>query len=680
MIDPTPALGTATLQLDRRQWLSATAGLAALFGLDSGGTLARFARSHTLLGFKPIPPSKSDDVRVPADYRARVFFPWGTPTRTGGPAWSPDASADDQRQQAGMHHDGMAYFPIDARFDPETGRLQGSSQHGYLAINHEYTDEGLLHADGVATWTAAKVRKSKAAVGVSVIEIRQLEGEWKVVDGWRITALDEVAIAGPARGHDLLKTGGDTDAAYERDGTGTEGTFANCANGITPWGTYLTCEENFQDHFARTLPTKDAIDQMDPVAKLDSHRLTRYGIGHPFVSVPGWHSTYGWERFDPHYDADRAEYRNHCHRYGWVVEIDPRDPSRKATKRTALGRLRHENAAVVIAPDGRVVVYMGDDARFEYVYKFVSSKRFDPELDNDDDATRRRKRDHNWTLLDDGKLYAARFDAGDTGEWIELSTEHPALAESGAFASTAEVVIFARHAADLVGATKMDRPEWIAVDCDPGTRRVRHAYVSLTNNSKRGAPGNEGPNPANPRADNIYGHILRWRDIDGDPTATTFQWSIFVACGNRQHGLAEQRGNIKDAPGAGSQDFGAPDSMTMDPRGGVLWVQTDVSVSVANETPFAALGNNQMLAIDVATGEVRRFLTGPAGCEITGLAFTPDCKTLFVNVQHPGEVGDGFSDPAHPLAVSRWPSGAADGRPRSATVVITHKDGKAIGA
>jgi len=679
-LDPAAPLGGLS-QFDRRQWLCGTTAIAALFGLDRSRALRWFAagdhRPH--FAFAPVPASTADSVQVPAGYECRVFFPWGTPVRPSAPAWAPAASADDQRLQAGMHHDGMVYFPAGERFGGDISTATGSSTHGFLAVNHEYTDEGLLHEDGVQTWTAAKVQKSKAAVGVSVLEIRREGDAWQIMGGRRITALDRLDFGGPARGHELLRSAGAEDLPFERDGTGVQGTFANCASGRTPWGTYLTCEENVQDYFKRTPLGRDEVAALDAAGRLAEHRFVRYGIGEAQIMVTGWHSSYGWDQFDPRFDADLPAHRQHCHRFGWVVEVDPRDPMRRPCKRTALGRFRHENAAVVLAPDGRAVVYMGDDARFEYVYKFVSDGRFEPEAEGDDDAERARKREHNWQLLDDGRLFVARFDAGDTGCWIELSPAHPDLAASGAFPTQAEVAVFARHAADLVAATKMDRPEWIAVDQEPATRRLRHAYVSLTNNSKRGVPGSEGPNPANPRADNVYGHILRWRETDGDPTATTFQWSLFVLCGYRKHGLAEQRGTVKDAAGTKDQDFGSPDGLTMDPRGGVLWVQTDVSTTLMHETPFAKLGNNQMLAIDVATGEVRRFLTGPRGCEITGLAFTPDCKTMFVNVQHPGEAGDQFSDPAQPLLVSRWPNGAADGRPRSATLVITRQDGGAIG-
>ena len=661
--------------------LAGGSAFAALFSLGSWAKkgLSAGRRLFQRLGFQPVRASSADQVVVPEGYQARPFFAWGTPVRPTQAGWKPASSAEEQRYQAGMHHDGMAFFPVDARWDVEQWQLDGSSTHGFLALNHEYTDEGLLHEDGVANWSAEKVLRSKAAVGVSVIEIEQQDGEWQILDGRRITGLDSYEVGGPARGHALLKSPA-SDSPGDREGTTIEGTFGNCANGQTPWGTYLTCEENVQDYFARDLPSLEAVGKMNEAELLVEARLRRYGIGAAFKPLVGWRSAYGWDQFDDRFNSDLPQWSNYSNRYGWVVEIDPRDPERKPVKRTALGRFRHENASVVVGPDGRVVTYMGDDARFEYVYKFVSDGKFDPELPEDDDAERSRKRDHNWGLLDEGTLYVARFDEGDTGLWLPLTLDNPQIKASGMFRDDAEIVVYARHAADLVGATKMDRPEWLTVDQDKKTREVDHVYVSLTNNTGRGMPGAPGPNPANPRVDNIYGHIVRWRETSGDPTATTFQWSIFVMGGYHGSAVEAQRGTIKPAPGSASMDFGSPDGLTMDPRGSVLWVQTDVSVSLQNQGAYKTLGNNQMLAIDVATGEVRRFLTGPRGCEITGLAFTPDCRTMFVNVQHPGETSGSFSDPANPMVVSSWPNGAKDGKPRSATVIVTRDDGGPIGA
>jgi secreted PhoX family phosphatase len=340
-----------------------------------------------------------------------------------------------------------------------------------------------------------------------------------------------------------------------------------------------------------------------------------------------------------------------------VVEIDPYDPQRQPVKRTALGRFKHEGAAVTLAADRRVVVYMGDDERFEYVYKFVSKAPFRP-----------GDREANLRLLDDGTLHVARFNADGSGEWRELTHGRNGLDDAAGFADQAEVLIQARSAADRVGGTRMDRPEWIAVH--PTTREV---YCALTNNSLRGREGHPAADPANPRAGNVFGHIVRWREEGGDPAAARFAWDVFVLGGDPALGDPVKRGTIK------GDAFGSPDGLWFDPRG-VLWIQTDVSGRDLNKGDYANLGNNQMLAADPTAGEIRRFLTGPNGCEITGVVMTPDLRTMFVNVQHPGETAGERSDPARPTAVSRWPDGPAGGRPRSATIVIRRRDGGVIGS
>jgi secreted PhoX family phosphatase len=301
-----------------------------------------------------------------------------------------------------------------------------------------------------------------------------------------------------------------------------------------------------------------------------------------------------------------------------------------------------------------VVVYMGDDERFEYVYKFVSRDRYLP----GDRAAHRR-------LLEHGTLSVARFDADGTGQWLELAHGRNGLDAAAGFPSQAEILIDTRTAADRVGATKMDRPEWVAVH--PRTGEV---YCTLTNNANRGQTDHPGPDPANPRASNVFGHVVRWREEGGQPAATRFAWDVFLLCGDASVADAAKRGTIK------GDSFGSPDGLWVDPRG-VLWIQTDAAPSALGRGDYAGLGNNQMLAADPATGEVRRFLTGPRGCEVTGVVTTPDGTSMFVNVQHPGEPDNARNDPARPTAVSAWPDG---GRPRSATIVIRRRDGGVIGA
>lgn len=621
----TPDLGTL---IDRRRRALLQSGLAtALFAalpsaVQAAGNAGRATRPP--IGFAPIGIGSDDSVRVPAGYVADLLYAWGDPV-SDGPGFLSDAtnSADDQAQQAGMHHDGMHFFP-----------LAGSSSHGLLCINHEYTDDGLLHPGGMADWSAEKVRKSKAAHGVSVIEVRSERGQWQVVRpskyARRVTADTPIRLAGPAAGSPALRTAADPAGALAR------GTINNCAMGVTPWGTYLTCEENFNGYFkAGATPTAEQ---------------KRYGIT---AATAG----YRWHEHDERFDAER--HPNESNRFGWVVEIDPLRPDSLPVKRTALGRFKHEGAFVTLARRGQVVAYMGDDERFEYIYKYVSHRPFVAGQPSDG-------------LLDDGTLYVARFAEDGSGRWLALRFGENGLTQENGFADQADILVRARRAADVVGATPMDRPEWIAVHPKNG-----EVYCSLTNNNQRGVGGKPGTDAANRRADNKYGHIVRWTEAGGDAAATDFRWDTFVECGDPAQANAAHRGNIK------GDLFASPDGLWFDPSGR-LWIQTDVSTSALDKPDHTAFGNNQMLVADPESGEVRRFLTGPRGCEITGITQTPDGRTLFVNIQHPGEPPSERSDPSQPNAVSRWPANqfpaSPGGRPRSATVVIRQKDGRVIGS
>ncbi len=599
-----------------------------------GGILAalpacatRGGGAEKLIGFTGLPVSTADAVSVPAGYRAQVLYAWGDTvgSLSGQPAfkWDASNSADEQALQAGMHHDAIEYFSLPYG--------AGSAERALLAVNHEYTDDGMLHTDGMKTWTADKVRKSQMATGVSVLEVQRDGGRWEVVRpsryARRITAQTPIRFAGPAAGHALLQT------AADPQGMQVLGTINNCAGGYTPWGTYLTCEENFNGYFsnAGSIPA----DQR------------RYG-----VNARG--AGYRWHEHDARFDANANP--NEPNRFGWVVEIDPYDVQSPPVKRTALGRLKHEGAMVTQAKDGRVVIYMGDDERFEYIYKFVSAKPFDPV-----------NRAANRNLLDEGTLYAAFFNDNGSGSWLELKHGENGLTAANGFAGQAEILVRTRQAADFVGATKMDRPEWTAVH--PLTKDV---YVTLTNNTGRGAEGQPGVNGANPRAGNVFGHILKWTEQGADSGAQRFSWEQFVLAGDPAHPDPAKRGNIN------GDAFGSPDGLWFDARG-VLWIQTDVSTSVLNKGDYARTGNNQMLAADVATGEIRRFLTGPSGCEITGCTMAPDGRTMFINIQHPGETPSERTDPAQPRGVSNWPDFRPDGRPRSATLAIRREDGGLIG-
>ena len=612
-----------------------TAAVALLMGSHTLTANAATTAKGQPLGFTGVPVSSADTLVVPPEYDAQVLYRWGDATGMAGsaaPAFSADASNSWQEQllQSGMHHDGMEYFPLDK-----------NPRHGLLAINHEYTDDGLLHSDGMKTWSADKVRKSQAAHGVSVIEVVERAGVWRVMPNSRyarrITGNTPMLFSGPAAGHALLKTSADP------AGLRPLGTLNNCAAGQTPWGTFLTCEENWNGYFS-------AQDKPNPDE-------ARYGL-----RAKGF--GYRWHEFDERFDA--AKHPNEPHRFGWVVEIDPQDPTQTPIKRTALGRIKHEGATTTLSRDGRAVVYMGDDERFEYIYKFVSRDKVKP-------GGYRA----NQEILDHGTLYVARFDAQGYGRWLPLVHGEDGLNAAAGFASQAEVLIKCRQAADAVGATRMDRPEWVAVH--PNTGEV---FVTLTNNSSRGKDGRMA-DAANPRNDNIMGHIIRWREgkglqdsavsrLDGDASATEFRWMHFALAGDPNAGKAEYRGTIK------GDMYGSPDGLQFD-AGGLLWIQTDISTSAMHKGAYQSMGNNMMLCADPVTGETKRFLTGPAGSEITGITFTPDRRAVFINIQHPGETASERSDPAQPKAVSHWPDGPTGGRPRSATVVIRRKDGGVVG-
>ncbi len=608
-------------------WLGACAAMPPSGSAPSAGSAgsAGPATAKPLLGFKAVPPATGDAVVVPEGYVAQPLAPWGEPVGVPGnmPAWRADAtnSAAEQAVQMGMHHDGIHFYPIN-----------GSSTRGLLTMNHEYVDDGLLHPGGLADWSAEKVAKSQAAHGVAVIEVELQRGAWQMVRpsrfARRITARTPFALQGPAAGHALMRT------AADPAGRTVLGTLNNCASGKTPWGTYLSGEENFAYYFG-------GVDQPD------AHQA-RWGLRKT--------AFFNWPAFDERFDASR--HPNEYNRFGWVVEIDPMDPTSVPIKRTALGRAAHEGAWVGVTRDNRAVVYSGEDSRFEYIYKFVSRDAIAPAGGGLTQAQANRE------LLDHGTLYVARFDADGSGRWLPLVHGQGPLTAANGFADQGEVLIKTRQASDLLGATKMDRPEWIAID-----QNAREVYCTLTNNSERGAAGKPGIDAANPRANNVMGQIIRWKE-DADFSGTTMHWDHLVLAGDPANARAEAKGNIQ------GDIFACPDGLYVDARG-VLWIETDMHASQMYKGELARIGNNQMLACDRATGEVRRFLTGPTNCEITGATQTPDGTTMFINIQHPGENASDRSDPADPTKFSAWPTGT---RPRSATVAIRRADGGVIGS
>jgi secreted PhoX family phosphatase len=582
------------------------------------------------MGFTEVPASDADALIVPPGYVAQVIVPWGTPLWSNAPAFAEDASnsAADQELQVGFNHDGMHYFPL--------WRGPLGNRRGLLVINHEYTDANQIYSAAVGrtiTNDAAgreKVAKALAGHGVSVIEIqRDSNGDWShVIDSpynRRITGTTPMAFSGPVSpSHPMLQSAITPNP---------RGTLNNCAHGYTPWGTYLACEENWNGYFG----TADA--GWTPTALEARYGVSRAGFG------------YNWHIAEPRFDL--AVNRNELNHFGWVVEIDPFDPRSTPVKRSKLGRIKHEGATVTEAR-GRVVVYTGDDENGDYLYKFVGDRPW------------RMWRARGESPLDHGTLYVAKFEENGTGTWIALEHGTGPFTVANGWADQADVLIRTRQAADAVGATRLHRPEWVSVD-----ENTKDVYLTLTNGSGNNAAVNSNRDP------NPYGHIVRFREADHDNTALAFEWDIFVIAGDPAYDPSVP---------ASQPAFGSPDGIWVDPDG-LVWIQTDISNSSQNlaSRGYDRVGNNQMLVADPATGEVRRFLTGPRGCEITGVQTTPDQRTMFINVQHPGESTTfwnnqfGAPTPANPTSVSTWPYGNGR-RPRPATVAIRKLDGGKIGS
>ncbi|HSN72760.1 MAG TPA: PhoX family phosphatase [Steroidobacteraceae bacterium] len=620
--------------------LSGTALARPVNGGQPAVTQGPVNRPAALLGFTAIPHSFEDVVTLPPGYSYQLMIPEGAPITADAPDYIPGDfnSGADREKQAGAHHDGMWYYPLH--------RGQRGNEHGLLVVNHENIDPPFLHPTGIivnpdGSRDADQVRKEIASHGVSVVELlKGADGRWRNVRGRynrRITGQTVMELTGPVAGSDFVKT------AFDNAGYYTRGTLNNCAMGYTPWGTDLTCEENWAGYFTTS-------ENPQPREK------ARYGVnggqGYRWWLAPGDQ----YERFDTTPTAASAmqDYRNEANCFGWVVEIDPFDPKSTSKKRTALGRFAHEGAWVAPVKPGRpVVVYSGDDSRGEYMYKFVSAKPYHPTKANGD-------------LLDAGTLYVARFNDDGSGVWVALVYGQNGLTDANGFTSQADVLVNTRTAADFVGATRMDRPEWAAVDA-----RTGYVYLTLTNNTNRGVA--YATDNANPRAVNRDGHIIRWLESDGAYEATTFAWDIFVFGGPTLATINQLGADPVYAaqvfPGTARQaylgeeaSFNSPDGLWLAPNG-IMWIETD-----GYRSDSRGFGNQQMLAADPETGDIRRFLTGPNDSEITGICSTPDGRTIFANIQHPGERGN-----------STWPNINGETRPRSATLIITKDDGGVVG-
>ncbi|PKG78731.1 dTDP-glucose 4,6-dehydratase [Shewanella sp. Actino-trap-3] len=611
-------------------------------------------QSSAVLGFESIAGSKTDAVVVPAGYSAYVLAPWGTPLNSKAAAWKADGSntAIDQENSVGMHHDGMHFFP-----------LNDAADDGLLCINHEYIDQDALHPSGPTFDADGKrsvideIRKEINAHGISVVRIKLVNNLWQVVENdshnRRFTGATVMDIAGPLAYSSYLET------RYSPDGSQARGTLNNCGNGYTPWGTYLTCEENWPGYFVN----KGALTEQQTRIGISTSD-TRYGWNH--LAGDDDERLDEFARFDVTPTGSNAanDYRNEANGHGYIVEIDPYNPNSRATKRTALGRFRHEGCAFGKLEEGKPIsFYSGHDSRFEYLYKYVSDAAWDPV-----DANSTNRLTVGDKYMNAGTLYVAKFTEDGIGEWLPLTldgvtTDGSTLA--GTFDSQAAIILNTAGAADLVGATPMDRPEWTTVDPFTGT-----VYLTLTNNTKR----TDSTNVANPRLNNSFGHVIRWNEGD---SATEFSWDIFVF-GSPTDGDAETNlSGLTDL-----NQFASPDGVSFDQRG-ILWVQTDNGASEVTEAtndqmlaivPSAMLdadGNQQVVTAENQT-QLKRFFVGPNGCEVTGFAITLDYTTVFANIQHPSNWP--YSDKADQAT----PAGTLV-RPRAATVMIRKNDGGEVG-
>ncbi|MBB1248907.1 PhoX family phosphatase [Rhizobium sp. G21] len=622
-------------RFSRRGFLGGSLAVAAIASTVSPlalGAASEAQAASPSFNFDEVEAGVDETHHVARGYDADILLRWGDKLFADSPEFDPMAqTAATQLRQFGYNNDYVGFVPLD-----------GAADHGLLVVNHEYTNAELMFpnfakvgkqmVDGkeedaviMGEFTKELVDIEMAAHGGTVVEIRKVDGKWRpVLDGKynrRITAMTEMSISGPAAGHDRLKT--------KDDPTGTRvfGTINNCAGGVTPWGTWLMAEENINGYFGGEMPESHP----------EHAAFKRYGI-------PG--DNYKWHAFYDRFDVSKEP--NEANRFGWVVEVDPMDPTSTPVKHTALGRFKHEGCESIVNKDGRVVVYCGDDERFDYVYKFVTAGKFNP----DDRAA-------NMKLLDEGTLYVAKFHEDGVVEWLPLIHGQGPLTEANGFRSQADVVINARLAGDALGATKMDRPE--DVQPNPKTGKV---YCMLTNNSKR---KDEQVDAANPRGKNKFGHIIEITETDGDFASTKSTWEVLLKCGDPS--VADVGASFSTATTANGW-FGMPDNCAIDVDGR-LWVATD--------------GNNKkdtgrtdgVWAVETEgpmRGTSKLFFRVPVGAEMCGPCFNPTSDTFFVAVQHPGDAGlPTFETPA-----TRWPDFKDGMPPRPSVVAITKQGGGKI--
>ena len=640
-----PTLGDIIHQrINRRSALTGTLAVSAIAALTSPLALftdrSAHAASPPSFRFNEIAHGTDETHHVAPGYRAEILMRWGDPVTAGASAFDPyQQTPATQETQFGYNNDYIGYLPLPLG--------STNSTHGLLFINHEYTNEELMFpglgrqdpfgGGDFSGMTQDLIDIEMSAHGASILEVKKDNGTWRVVPGSRYarrisTRITAMRISGPAAGDARMKTSADP------SGTRVIGMLNNCAGGVTPWGTVLTGEENIRGYFW-TDGDQEAV----------AEHYKRYGI------PGGW---YAWGKFHDRFNIDKEP--NESNRFGYIVEVDPYDPTSVPVKRTALGRFAHEGADVVVNADGRVVAYAGDDAYFEYLYKFVSRGRYNP-------TDRQANRD----LLDDGTLYVARCNADGSLHWLPLvHGQGPLVAKKG-FDSQAAVMIHARQAADALGATPMDRPEDVEVN-----RITGKVYVMLTNNKKR-TP--EQVDAVNPRPQSLFGHILEITPASGDHAATTSTWEILIKAGDPR---VPEVGAYYHPDTSANGWFGSPDNCAIDHQGR-LWVTTDQGPNWAKTR--TADGVFAVETEGPLRGLSRMFFRAPIGAEMCGPEFTPDDRTLFLAVQHPAADGgehypgferaSTFEDPA-----TRWPDFTANMPVRPSIVVVTKQDGGVIGS
>ncbi|WP_246161426.1 PhoX family protein [Segnochrobactrum spirostomi] len=628
-LDQEPLSALVQTAMTRRALLAGGVAAAAALSLPPARALAE-GTAPSSATFPELARVMDDHDHWAEGYERAVLLRWGDPILPNAPAF--DAlrqTASAAAGQFGVNCDMLVFLPL-----PYGSQ---NSEHGLLFVNHEYPNPqlmwpGLTEGDAAAKMSPEQIAVTMQSVGNSVVEIRKGASGWDVVPdssyARRITATTPIRISGPAAGHPMLRTKADP------EGRTVLGTFDNCNGGVTPWGTVLSCEEGFDGWFGG-----------DPRKTPDAKLLARYGASEP-------ENSYGWDRVDPRFNYEAEP--NEPNRFDWVVEIDPFDPAAQPVKRTALGRFTHETATIAQAPDGRIVVYLADDHEFDYLYRFVTAGRFDP-------ANREANRD----LLDDGTLSVARFKDDMTLEWVPLVHGTGKLTAENGFASQADVAVKTRLAADLVGATPMDAPEGFSVN--PKTGKI---YVALTENTDITLAQVNAPNP---RAPNPEGHLIELippgAAVDAahkaDHAAETYRWDIFILCGDPKNPEAKALYH----PGtSGNGWFTDPDNIGFDPSGRMY---------VCTDGPPDAGFNDALYVLDTE-GEGRAlpklFYSPPVGSECSSPAFTPDGKTLFLSVQHPGENSESLDKVS-----TRWPDFKPDTPPRPSVIVITKADGGPVG-